>query len=93
MAFYIEKKAWTEGHLTEFAAFMCDSKKLRTPRKKRGETEDYNQKDLVGLKNSTIEKKRGYLRRFPNRATNLHYKKSYPPLKITQRKVIYLTNR
>ena len=55
------------------------------------------QEDLVGLKNSTIEKKLGYLRWFLNWATdrgyntNLDYKKFHPTLKMTQRKVIYLT--
>ena len=55
------------------------------------------QEDLVGLKNSTIEKKLGYLRWFLNWPTdrgyntNLDYKKFHPTLKMTQRKVIYLT--
>ena len=106
-----EKNAWTEATfkknikfsdlteatLTEFVAYMRDSKKLRTPRKKKGERDDYDQEDLVGLKNSTIEKKLGYLRWFLNWATdrgyntNLDYKKFHPTLKMTQRKVIYLT--
>ena len=87
----------TESTLTEFVAYMRDSKKLRTPRKKKGERKDYDQEDLVGLKNSTIEKKLGYLRWFLNWATdrgyntNLDYKKFRPTLKMTQRKVIYLT--
>jgi integrase len=87
----------TEATLTEFIAYMRDSKKLRTPRKKKGDREDYDQEDLVGLKNSTIEKKLGYLRWFLNWATdrgyntNLDYKKFHPTLKMTQRKVIYLT--
>ena len=87
----------TEATLTEFVAYMRDSKKLRTPRKKKGERKDYDQEDLVGLKNSTIEKKLGYLRWFLNWATdrgyntNLDYKKFRPNLKMTQRKVIYLT--
>ena len=87
----------TEATLTEFVAYMRDSKKLRTPRKKKGDREDYDQEDLVGLKNSTIEKKLGYLRWFLNWATdrgyntNLDYKKFHPTLKMTQRKVIYLT--
>jgi len=87
----------TEATLTEFVAYMRDSKKLRTPRKKKGERDDYDQEDLVGLKNSTIEKKLDYLRWFLNWATdrgyntNLDYKKFHPHLKMTQRKVIYLT--
>ena len=58
---------------------------------------DYDQEDLVGLKNSTIEKKLGYLRWFLNWATdrgyntNQDYKKFHPTLKMTLRKVIYLT--
>ena len=46
------------------------------------------QEDLVGLKNSTIEKKLGYLRWFLNWATdrgyntNLDYKKFHPTLKM-----------
>ncbi len=46
---------------------------------------------------ATFEMKLGYLRWFLNRATdrgyntNRHYKKVHPPLKMTQRKVIYLT--
>ena len=87
----------TEATLTEFVAYMRDSKVLKTPRKKKGDREDYDQEDLVGLKNSTIEKKLGYLRWFLNWATdrgyntNLDYKKFRPTLKMTQRKVIYLT--
>ena len=87
----------TEATLTEFVAYMRDSKVLKTPRKKKGNREDYDQEDLVGLKNSTIEKKLGYLRWFLNWATdrgyntNLDYKKFHPTLKMTQRKVIYLT--
>ena len=78
----------TEATLTEFVAYMRDSKKLRTPRKKKGERDDYDHEDLVGLKNSTIEKKLGYLRWFLNWATDRGYN---PTLKMTQRKVIYLT--
>ena len=63
----------TEATLTEFVAYMRDSKKLRTPRKKKGERDDYDQEDLVGLKNSTIEKKLGYLRWFLNWATDRGY--------------------
>lgn len=87
----------TEATLTEFVAYMRDRKVLKTPRKKKGDREDYDQDDLVGLKNSTIEKKLGYLRWFLNWATdrgyntNLDYKKFRPTLKMTQRKVIYLT--
>ena len=93
----IKFSSLTQTTLTEFVAYMRDSKKLRTPRKKKGERKDYDQEDLVGLKNSTIEKKLGYLRWFLNWATdrgyntNLAYKAFRPTLKMTQKKVIYLT--
>ena len=93
----IKFSSLTQTTLTEFVAYMRDSKKLRTPRKKKGERKDYDQEDLVGLKNSTIEKKLGYLRWFLNWATdkgyntNLAYKTFRPTLKMTQKKVIYLT--
>ena len=89
----------TESTLTEFVAYMRDGKKLKTPRKKKGEREDYDDEDLVGLKNSTIEKKLGYLRWFLNWATdkgynkNTAYKTFRPTLKKTQKKVIYLTKK
>ena len=35
----------TEATLTEFVAYMRDSKKLRTPRKKKGERDDCVQLD------------------------------------------------
>ncbi len=87
----------TEATLTDFVTYLRDAKKLKTPRKKKGDREDYDQEDLVGLKNSTIQKKLGYLRWFLNWATdrgynsNLAYKTFRPTLKMTQRKVIYLT--
>ena len=62
-----------------------------------GEREDYDKDDIIGLKNSSIEKKLGYLRWFLNRATdrgyntNLAYKAFRPTLKMTQKKVIYLS--
>ena len=89
----------TESTLTEFVAYLRDSKVLKTPRRKKGEREDYDDEDLVGLKNSTIEKKLGYLRWFLNWATdkgynkNLTYKTFRPTLKKTQKKVIYLTKQ
>ncbi|MBR6415297.1 MAG: phage integrase SAM-like domain-containing protein [Bacteroidales bacterium] len=87
----------TESTLTQFVAFLRDSKVLNTPRKKKGDREEYDHDDIFGLKNSTIEKKLGYLRWFLNWATdrgyntNLDYKNFHPTLKKTQRKVIYLT--
>ncbi len=85
-----------DKELTRFVQYLRDTKKLHTPRKKKGDREDYDEEDLVGLKNSTIEKKLAYLRWFLNWATikgyntNLAYKTYRPTLKKTQKKVIYL---
>jgi len=87
----------TETWLTAFVHYLRDEKQLKTPRKKKGDREAYETDDLVGIKNSTIEKKLGYLRWFLNWATdkgintNLAYKTFKPTLKSTQKKVIYLT--
>ena len=87
----------TEKGLTEFVSYMRDDKKLHTPRKPKGEREKYVEEDIIGLKNSTIEKKLGYLRWFMNWATeqgynkNLAFRSFKPTLKKTQNKVIYLT--
>ena len=87
----------TETWLTSFVHYLRDEKQLKTPRKKKGDREDYDADDLVGIKNSTIEKKLGYLRWFLNWATdkgyntNMAYKTFKPTLKSTQKKVIYLT--
>ena len=87
----------TESWFTAFVVYLRDNKKLRTPRKKKGEREDYDHEDVTGLRNSTIEKKLGYFRWFLNWATEKGYntKRDYksfrPTLKQTQRKVIYLT--
>ena len=87
----------TKFSVNFFNAHGKTSRFSRTPRKKKGERKDYDQEDLVGLKNSTIEKKLGYLRWFLNWATdkgyntNLAYKTFRPTLKMTQKKVIYLT--
>ena len=86
----------TESTLVEFVAFLRE-KRLRTPRKKKGDRKEYDHDDITGLKNSSIEKKLGYLRWFLNWAsekgynTNLAYKSFKPTLKKTQKKVIYLT--
>ncbi len=86
----------TETWLTAFVHYLRDEKQLKTPRKKKGDREDYDADDLVGIKNSTIEKKLGYLRWFLNWATdkgynaNMAYKTFKPTLKSTQKKVIYL---
>lgn len=87
----------TEAKLSEFVAYLRDSKKLRTPRKKKGDRDEYDPEDIIGLKNSTIEKKLRFLRWFLNWATekgyntNMAYKSFKPTLKTTQKKVIYLT--
>lgn len=87
----------TESTLTAFVVYLRDTKKLRTPRKKKGDREDYDHDDITGLKNSTILKKLEYLRWFLNWATdmgynsNRAYKSFRPTLKQTQKKVIYLT--
>lgn len=87
----------TESTLTAFVAYLRDTKTLRTPRKKKGDREDYDPDDITGLKNSTIDKKLSYLRWFLKWATekgyntNNTYKSFRPTLKQTQRKVIYLT--
>jgi len=56
----------TEATLTEFVAYLRDEKVLHCPRKKKGERKKYDKDDLVGLKNSSIDKKLGYLRWFLN---------------------------
>ena len=87
----------TEAKLSDFVAYLRDSKKLRTPRKKKGDRDEYDPEDIIGLKNSTIEKKLRFLRWFLNWATekgyntNMAYKSFKPTLKTTQKKVIYLT--
>lgn len=87
----------TETWLTAFVHYLRDEKHLKTPRKKKGDRADYDSDDIIGVKNSTIDKKLGYLRWFLNWATekgyntNLEYKSFKPTLKSTQKKVIYLT--
>lgn len=87
----------TESWLTSFVVYLRDGKKLRTPRKKKGDRVNYDEEDVVGLRNSTIEKKLGYFRWFLNWATergyntNKAYKTFRPTLKQTQKKIIYLT--
>ena len=87
----------TESWFTAFVVYLRDNKKLRTPRKKKGERKEYDHEDVTGLRNSTIEKKLGYFRWFLNWATdmgynsNRAYKSFRPTLKQTQKKVIYLT--
>lgn len=86
-----------ESGLTGWVHFLRYEKKLRTPRKKKGDREKYDHEDITGLKNSTIRKKLDYLAWFLNWATdhgyntNMTYKTFKPTLKTTQKKVIYLT--
>jgi len=87
----------TEKTLTNFVVYLRDKKQLKTPRKAKGERKSYDKDDIVGLKNSTIKKKLGYMRWFLNWATdkgyntNVEYKQFEPALKSTQKKVIFLT--
>lgn len=89
----------TESGLTAFVKYLREEKILKTPRKKKGDREDYDQEDIIGLKNSTIQKKLEYLSWFMNWATeqgyntNMAYKKFRPALKTTQRRVIYLDKK
>ena len=97
-----EKNAWTPATYEKMGALRVDleafrKNRLRTPRKKKGDRKEYDHEDVTGLGNSTIDKKLGYFRWFLNWATdrgynpNLDYKKFRPTLKMTQKKVIYLT--
>ena len=88
-----------ESGLTGWVHYLRDEKKLKTPRKKKGERKEYDQEDVTGLKNSTIRKKLDYLAWFLNWATdhghntNMTYKTFRPTLKATQKKVIYLSKQ
>lgn len=86
-----------EAGLTAFVRYLREDKVLKTPRKKKEIRQEDDTDATIGLKNSTIEKKLGYLRWFLKWATdqgyniNLAYKTFKPTLKATQKKVIYLT--
>ena len=86
-----------EFGLTSFVRYLREEKILKTPRRKKGDREDYDEEDIIGLKNSTIKKKLGYLTWFLNWATdrgyntNMTYKTFRPTLKMTQKKVIFLS--
>lgn len=86
-----------ESGLTGWVHYLRDEKKLKTPRKKKGNRKEYDQEDVTGLKNSTIRKKLDYLAWFLNWASdhgynlNMSYKTFRPTLKATQKKVIYLS--
>ena len=87
----------TETALTGFVVYLREEKKLNTPRKAKGDRDKYDASDLVGIKNSTIEKKLDYLRWFLKWATekgyntNMAYKTFRPTLKKTQKKIVFLT--
>ena len=87
----------TESTLTRFVAYLRDDKKLRTPRKKKGDRKDYDEEDVTGLKNSTIDKKLENLRWFLKWATdhgyntNMAFKSFHPTLKKTQKRIIFLS--
>lgn len=86
-----------DGGLTAFVRYLREDKVLKTPRKKKKDRSEDDTDATIGLKNSTIDKKLGYLRWFLKWATNkgynqnLAYKTFRPTLKATQKKVIYLT--
>ena len=86
-----------EDGLTAFIGYLRDEKVLKTPRKKKEQGKKRDDEDLIGLRNTTIEKKLGYLRWFLKWATdrgdntNLAYKTFKPTLKKVEKKVIYLT--
>lgn len=87
----------SESGLSSFIRYLRDDKRLRTPRKKKGERKEYDAEDITGLKNSTIEKKIDCLKWFLKWAaergynSNLAYRSFRPTLKSTQKKVIFLT--
>lgn len=86
-----------EPVLTSFVVYLRDQKILRTPRKRKEERKGAAKEDMVGLRNSTIKKKLGYLTWFLNWATDmgynkcLEYRRFRPTLKETQKKIVYLT--
>lgn len=88
-----------ESGLTGWVHYLRNEKKLKTPRKKKGDREEYDLEDVTGLKNSTIRKKLDYLAWFLNWATDhgyntkMTYKTFRPTLKATQKKVIYLSKQ
>lgn len=86
-----------ETCLTEFVTYLREKKKLNTPRKKKGAREEYDHDDIIGIKNSTIEKKLEYLRWFLRWAQKKHYHNNdtfetfRPKLKKTNNSVVFLT--
>lgn len=59
-----------ESTLSSFVVYLRDEKKLKTPRKAKGNRIDYDEEDTTGLLNSTIGKKLDFLKWFLNWATN-----------------------
>ena len=86
-----------EKGLTAFVHYLREKKVLNSPRKKKGDRDEYDDEDVMGLRNSTIQKKLGFLKWFLKWATDRGYntttdfKTFRPTLKTTQRKVIYLS--
>ncbi len=86
-----------EKGLTGFVHYLREKKVLNSPRKKKGDRDDYDEEDLIGLRNSTIQKKLGFLKWFLKWATDhgynttIDFKTFRPTLKTTQKKVIYLS--
>lgn len=86
-----------EKGLTAFVHYLREKKVLNCPRKKKGDRDDYDEEDIIGLRNSTIQKKLGFLKWFLKWATDhgynttTDYKAFRPTLKTTQKKVIYLS--
>jgi len=87
---------FTDKGLSDFVCWMRDEKKVIPNRSIPDENGNYKV-DRIGLKNSTIEKKLGYLRWFLIWATNKGYNTNIAfqsfklSLKTTQNKVVFLT--
>ena len=86
-----------EKGLTGFVVYLRDKKKLNTPRVKKVDGVDRSREDEYGLRNSSIEKKLGFLKWFLKWAMlkgynkTLDYQTFTPTLKTTQKKIIFLT--
>ena len=79
--------------MSEFRLAMFINSADRMIRKPKGDRKEYDADDLVGIKNSTIDKKLGYLKWATDKGynSNVAYKTFKPTLKATQKKVIYLS--
>ena len=51
-----------EKGLTAFVHYLREKKVLNSPRKKKGDRDEYDDEDVMGLRNSTIQKKLGFLK-------------------------------